>query len=268
MYPRQSIDPLSSMWAWLAHDLRFYRMRAGLTGEMFGKIMGVVRSTVSRMESGEYRINDDHARALDQHFNTGGHFARLLHYARLGHDPGWFMEHVGIESQAEVVRNYELSLIPGLLQTKAYARALFTAAGSMDVETQVAARMARQEILNREEPPFLWVLMDESVLHRMIGGSEVMKEQLAWLLEVSERPNVGLRVIPANTGFHLGLEGSFVVFSLKSGDVAYVEATEGGRLIRGAPEVRSVMQRYERIGAKALPEDSSRSLIQQVMEAL
>ena len=93
MLVRPSPDPMGSMWAWMAHDLRFYRKRARLSGEDFGRIMGVVRSTVSRMESGEYKISDDHAEALDKYFDTGGHFLRLLTYARTAHDPEWYGSH-------------------------------------------------------------------------------------------------------------------------------------------------------------------------------
>jgi transcriptional regulator with XRE-family HTH domain len=104
MYACPSPDPLSSMWAWIAHDLRFYRTKHRMTGEEFGKIMGVVRSTVSRMESGEYKIHDDHAKALDDYFDTGGHFQRLLFYACLGHDPAWFASRLDNERKASVVK--------------------------------------------------------------------------------------------------------------------------------------------------------------------
>jgi transcriptional regulator with XRE-family HTH domain len=257
------------MWAWLAYDLRFYREKHKLSGEAFGKIIGAVRSTVSRMEYGDLKIDEKQAKAIDDHLDTGGHFLRLLTYAKLGHHPDWFKEHLGYETRASLLRIFELSLVPGLLQTEEYAHALFKSAGERDIDAQLAQRMSRQTILTRDPPPSLWILLDEQVLRRAIGGPRVMRAQLARLLEVADQPDVILRVIPASTGYHLGLEGStFKILTVAEGDVAYTEATGGGRLILGTDEVRSFALRYDRIGAKALPEDPSRSLIAQVMEAI
>jgi transcriptional regulator with XRE-family HTH domain len=272
------------MWAWLSHDLRFYRLKHNLSGERFGRIIGVVRSTVSKLEHGIPKINEDQARALDEHFQTGGHFFRLLWYARLGHDPDWFKEHIGYEIRAEIIRIFELALIPGLLQTEEYARALFTQAGERNAEDHVATRMRRQEIFDRDRPPFLWVLLDECAL-RPVADPDVMKAQLARLLELCEQPNVSLRVVPMSAGYHQGLEGSGFIRNLRGnprlqageevktltveeGDMAYTDATGGGRLIRSTSEVRTFNERYHRIGAKALPEDPSRRLIRQAMEAM
>jgi transcriptional regulator with XRE-family HTH domain len=260
-----SPDPLSSMWAWIAHDVRFYRVRARMNGEDFGKIMGVVRSTVSRFESGEYKIKDNHARALDKYFNTGGHFQRLLHYARLGHDPDWLKDRLEKERDASIIKVYTAQVIPALLQTREYATALISA-GGRDVETLVSERMARQEIFDRQPPPELWVILDECVLHKLVGGREVMKGQLAHLLKMSELPNVVIRVIGTEAGAHVGLDGSFMVMSLDAGDVAYAEAPGGGRLIATTADVRSYGIRYDRIGQQALPEGASRDLIRQTME--
>jgi transcriptional regulator with XRE-family HTH domain len=267
MRSKPSPDPLSSMWAWIAHDLRFYRTKQGMTGDEFGKIMGVVRSTVSRMESGEYKIHDDHAKALDEHFDTGGHFQRLLFYARLGHDPAWFATRLDNERKASVIKVFEAQVIPGLLQIREYATALIEA-GGLDVEQLVEERMARQEIFNREHPPELWVIITECTLHQLIGGREVAKAQLAHLLEMSRRPNVSIRIVPRSAGAHMGYDGSFVIMSLDDGDVAYASASGGGRLIATADEVREYSKRYDRIGQKALPEDLSRDLIRKVMEEL
>ncbi|GAA2629990.1 hypothetical protein GCM10010411_79670 [Actinomadura fulvescens] len=159
MSAKPSPDPMSSMWAWLAYDLRFYRTRARMSGETFGRIIGVVRSTVSRLESGDLRLDEKQAAALDTHFATGGHFLRLLTYAKLGHDPDWFKEHLGYESRASLLKIYELSLIPGLLQTPDYARACFEVAGAEDVEAEVSARIARQETLERSPRPVMTVVL-------------------------------------------------------------------------------------------------------------
>ncbi|WP_433338852.1 DUF5753 domain-containing protein [Spirillospora sp. CA-294931] len=126
--------------------------------------------------------------------------------------------------------------------------------------------MKRQEVLTRKRPPLLWVLMDESVLYRPVGGPGVMREQLARLVEASDTPHVMIRVIPQATGFHLGLDGSFNTLTMESSESAYVEAPGGGRLIQGNTEVREFGVRWDRIGASALPWDSSRDLVARAME--
>lgn len=268
MSPATSPDPLFSMWAWIAHDLRFYRTRANMSGEVFGRIMSVVRSTVSRMESGEYKIRDEHAAALDKYFNTGGHFGRLLYYAQMGHDPDWFKGRLDKEQQALVIKAYEALVIPGLLQTRAYATALVASGTITDVERLVEERLARQEIFQKNPPPLLWVIMNECALHQIIGGGEVMKEQLARLLELSELPNMTIRIVPRVAGAHIGLNGSFTVMSATTGDVAYASAAGGGRLIATLEEVRQYSLRYDRIGQQALPEMLSRDVIRRAMEEL
>jgi transcriptional regulator with XRE-family HTH domain len=263
-----SPDPMISMWAWLAYDLRFYRTRAHMSGSALCRVMDVARSSLSRLETGHAKLDEKQAMVLDRYWNTGGHFLRLLTYAKLGHDPDWFKEHVGYEARASVLRIFELALVPGLLQTEDYARALFEAAGFEDLDEQVAGRMSRQETLDRRPRPLLWILLTESVLDWPIGGPKVMRAQLNHLLHISELPNVIIRVVPRSSGAHIGGDGAFKIMTVPEGDVAYSEAHGGGRLILSTAEIRAYGNRYERIGAKALPEDSSRSLIEHVMETM
>jgi transcriptional regulator with XRE-family HTH domain len=266
--PKPSPDPKSSMWAWLAHDLRFYRTQRGLSGEAVGKLINCGRSSVSRLENNEAKLDERQAAVLDERWQTGGHFSTILWYARLGHDPNWFKQHLDIEAEAFVIKVYEASLVPGLLQLPEYARELLTAGGAPNVEELVAERMSRQAILDRESPPLLLVLLSENVLHWPVGGAVVMRKQLAHLLELADRPNIGIRVVPRSAGAHPGLDGSFKIMTGASGDVAFTESPGGGRLVPSTTEVRSYVTRYDRIGQKALPEDQSRQLIIKIMEAM
>jgi hypothetical protein len=212
-------------------------------------------------------MNDYQARALDEHWQLNGHFGRLLRYARSAHDPDWFQEHVHYEARASVLKIYELSLIPGLFQTRDYARALLEAGQVVeDVEAALEVRMARQEVLNNKPRPLLWVLLAESLLELPVGGPGVMKAQLSRLLEVSEFPNVTVRIVPRSAGAHPGLDGCFKILTVKEGDVAFVDAPEGGRLILGTIEARGFAVRFDRIGAVALPVGPSRTLIAHAME--
>jgi hypothetical protein len=159
--------------------------------------------------------------------------------------------------------------VPGLFQTEDYARTMLTAARVVkDVEAVVRRRMERQQLLTREDPPLLWVLLDEGVLDRPVGGSAVMRAQLERMLEVGSLPNVSIRVIPRAAGFHVGLEGSFVLATIPNGEVAYMEAWGGGRLEEDRAAIRRYGTLYDRIGAEALPESSSRTLIRQILEKM
>ncbi|MCW2947170.1 MAG: transcriptional regulator, family, partial [Actinoallomurus sp.] len=239
------------------------------TGTEMGTILGCVRSTVSRLESGELKIDERQAAALDKRWNTGGHFLRLLKYAKLGHNPDWFREHMEFEAKASVLKICEPAMVPGLLQTEDYARAVFSAGGSSDVDSLVATRMARQEVVSRPNPPLVLVLLDEGAIDRPVGGRrEVMSGQLGRLLDVSALPHVMLRIVPKSAGYHVGLEGAFKVLTVGSIDVAYTDAGGGGRLIMDAAEVRAFGIRFDRVGTDALSRSSTRTLIEQVRESL
>ncbi len=268
MPARELLDPDSSMWDWIAADLRFWRLKHGLSGSQLGRILSCSRHTVSNLEAGRFKLSDAQAVALDRHFDLNGHFGRMLKYAREGHSPDWFREHLGYEARARQLKIYELAMVPGLLQTEAYACYQFTEAGLRDIEGQVAARMTRQEILSKQSPPFIWVLLDEGVVDRPMGGPEVMREQLAKLLELSMLPHVSIRVVPKSAGWHFGLEGAFKVMTVETSDVVYTEANGGGRLALSTLEVEAFAVRYDKIGVKAMPEGSSRALIEELMEAM
>ncbi|MCW2946709.1 MAG: transcriptional regulator, family [Actinoallomurus sp.] len=269
MVAKPSPDPMSSMWSWLAHDLRLYRMRAKMTQDDLGRVLGCVKSTVSRLEGAQLQIDEKQAAKLDTLWNTYGHFARLLAFARRANDPDWIKQHAEFEAKATEIKTFEALLIPGLLQTREYARQVFTSGSDVDdVDELLEARMLRQEALTRPKPPRLWVLLDEGVINRPAGCPEVMRDQLARLLEESKRPNVSVRVVPRSCGLHAGLGGSFKILYHELGDVAYSEAQFGGRLVVSNTEVRGLTVRYDRIGAHALPEGPSRDLIEQNMEAI
>jgi hypothetical protein len=167
-----------------------------------------------------------------------------------------------------VIKAFETLYVPGLLQTADYARAALIAGAHVDPESGVATRLARQEILERPNPPLLWAIIDQAVLCRPVGGSKVMKAQLAHLLELGDRANIGVRVVPWSAGEYIGQDGAFKILTSDKTDVAYAEAPTGGRLVLEPNEVRGFGLRYDRVGAKALPEDLSRGLILEVMEAI
>lgn len=256
------------MWAWIAYALRWNRIERGETGDVLAKRLNCARSTISRLESGEAKLADKQAAVCDKEWRTGDFFATALYYARLGYSPNWLQSLTEFENRASMIYSYAGQLVPALLQTPDYARALLVAGRNKDVEGDLAKRMARQVLLDKPDPPELSVLLSESVLDIPVGGPAVMCAQLGHLLAMSERSNIVVRVVPRDAGAHEGLDGPFKIFTVREGDVGFVEAPTGGRLVPETDEARELRSRFERIGNVALPVHSSRKLITSLMEAM
>ncbi|WP_051301503.1 Scr1 family TA system antitoxin-like transcriptional regulator [Actinomadura rifamycini] len=260
-------DPKRSMWDFIAFYLRFCRNKRGLSGEAVGRVIKTSKATVSRIENGVDRLDGQRAALLDKEWNTGGVFSLLVWYASIGHDPEWLAQLKTFEQRARMIRIFEPMLITGLLQTEDYARALLHGGGVADPEPSVAERMERREVLDRA---FVLLILSEVALRWPVGSPEIMRAQLAHLLEMADRPNITVHVIPQSfeTGAFPGLDGGLkLVTGNDFGEVAYTESLGGGRLISSPVDVAEYGIIYARISAKALPEHRSRDLIKQAMEA-
>lgn len=268
MRMKDPADPQGSLWGLIGYHLRHLRTMQGLTGPDAAQVMGVAPSTISRIESGEQRLTEKHAMKIDKGWRTGGLFGYLIYYARRASDPDWYKSLKEFEQAALELRIFGVLHIPGLVQTEAYARALLASGRNPNLDRALQDRLARQEVLERSTPPDLWITVAQTVLEWPVGGPEVMKEQLKRLLTLSEQQNIYLRVVPRSVGAYEGLDGPFQIVKTPGGggDVAFVEAAVEGRLVVDVDDVYAFRNRWERIGAKALPEDLSRGLIQQVME--
>ncbi|WP_433476020.1 helix-turn-helix domain-containing protein [Spirillospora sp. CA-142024] len=263
------LDPDNDHWHWLACDLRIWRIERNMTQAALGEMLGVTKSHVSNWESGRENIPMKHAETLDLIWRARGHFARLRRLAEKSHDPGWWSQYTPLEAKASRVSYWALAIVPGLLQTRDYAHALLEDGQIIeDVEATVAARMARQEILERERPPELRVLISEAALEQPVGGAEVMRQQLAHLITLSSRRNVILRAIPRTVGAHIGLDGSFTLLTGERWSAAYMEANTGGRLTHDPTMLEDFVRRFDLIGAEALSASASRSHIARIMEAM
>ncbi|MEO3824909.1 Scr1 family TA system antitoxin-like transcriptional regulator [Actinomadura sp. B10D3] len=267
MTTNASPNPKTGLWAFTAYYLRFCRNQRGLSGEAVGRLINASKATVSRIENGVDRLDGTRAALLDKAWETGGLFTLLVWYASIGHDPQWLAQLKTFEQRARLIRVFEPLLISGLLQTEEYARALLTGGGVSDPERDVAERMERQGVLDRA---FVKVLLSETALRWPVGSPEIMREQLAHLLNLAEQPNLILHVIPQTfeTGAYPGLDGGLkLVTGDDFGEVAYTESLGGGRLISSPVEVAECAILFARISAKALPEQRSKKLIKQAMEA-
>jgi transcriptional regulator with XRE-family HTH domain len=254
-------------------ELRRARTAAGLSQDQLGQRLGYSGAQVGKVETGERAPAQDFAGACDRAFpDAGGLFGRLYQLARRwdGGYPSWFAEWVDSERRATSLRWWEPLLIPGLLQTADYARAIL-AADPETTEDQldelVAARLERQAILDKPNPPALWVVLDEAVLHRLIGTRKTMYDQLLVLADTSCRSNITVQIVPAEIGVHAGLLGAFIVagFDNAPGTV-YMESPDQGQTTELPSVVRRLSLTFDTLRADALPRGASRDLIGKVAE--
>ena len=177
----------------------------------------------------------------------------------------WFREWVSIEQEAASLRSFQPLVVPGLLQTEEYARALHEGASPLvgdAMEQQVAARMARQVVLDRPAPPQFVAVLDNSVLTRAVGGPKVMREQLAHLVEVGRRPRVHLHLVPETVGAYPGLNGAFVLATPADGDdVGYLDNQLHGTIVERHADVKSLRQTWESVRAEAMPHGATLAAI-------
>ncbi len=199
-----------------------------------GDLVPCDKATVSRIEAGLSQPDDAFARACDAAFpQMSGWFTRFYSDSRSWGEafPPAFRPFAACGAEAVALRWFEHSLVPGLLQTEDYARAVletYPNTTKAQVDERLAARLARQAVLDRDDPPLFWVLLDEAVLHREIGSPIVMHSQLLHVADVARRPNVTVQVIPG-MGAHLGLSGAFGIAEMSDRrSIAYLETSAGG----------------------------------------
>jgi transcriptional regulator with XRE-family HTH domain len=269
MPARRDLDPEASPLHFFGAEVRRAREAAGMTLAELGALVPCDASTVSRIESGILSPSDRFAVACDEAFpQMGGWFTRFYRSSGqwTGPYPPWFLDWLKIEREATALRWWEPILIPGLLQTADYARALFRAwqrAGSDEqVEDLVAGRLQRQAILDRADPPELWVLLDEAALHRPVGSAKVMHGQLEHLADMTGRASVTVQVVPADLGAHGGMLGAFILAD-PSGTLYLETAVEAQITGRSALTERAALM-FDRLRADALPRGASRDLIVKV----
>jgi hypothetical protein len=175
------------------------------------------------------------------------------------------------EAKSNAMHKYMAHSIPGLLQTDAYAREVLRLGQPWctedEIEEKVAARIRRQALLLRADPPLLWVVLDEAVIRRPVGGAAVMRDQLTAVLDASRSPLVEVQVLPFSVGGHSAMGGSLTLLSFENAsDVAYLEAGHSGELVEDRAMVARHSYRYDLVHARALSPEASAALIQQAME--
>ncbi|MFJ1729786.1 helix-turn-helix domain-containing protein [Streptomyces sp. NPDC088254] len=264
----------------LGAELRALRTGAGLTSDEAARLVGWHQSKVSRIETGSSGAKPADVRSLLDAYGVGDPQLREVMLALAGLDDGAGRDHwwhayrgvlpptyrdfISLESQARAMRTLETTVVPGLLQTAEYARAVTRAAvGGVPEErldTLVEVRLTRQEVLRARPPLELDAVLDEAVLRREVGGPEVMARQLERLMEAARLPQVRLQVLPFTAGAHIGVTGPFVVFSFSSTsdlDVVVLDHLTSTLYLERKEDLRVYTEAFNALQANALsPEDS------------
>jgi transcriptional regulator with XRE-family HTH domain len=259
----------------LAAELRRLREAGGLTGDDVAEQLGWSASKVSRLENARQTPRfADVKRLLDLYDIQGAQRDQLLQLARDAVRKGWweafsdalpeqYASYIGLEIEAEAIWQWETQVVPGLLQTEAYALSVEQWSHSIEVippsrvDARVEARLARQEVLTRPTPLQLWIILDEALLLRRYGDADVMREQLHHLREMAELPNLKLQVLPLD-GPHPIATGSFTLLQfppasgIKFHDVAYIEHLNGCSYLEEETETYRHRLSFERLSAEAL----------------
>ncbi|MGY4959005.1 helix-turn-helix domain-containing protein [Streptomyces nigrescens] len=260
-------DPTSSLLAFFGSELERIRTAAGVSQGECAAEAHTTQSMISKIEHACRVPSEDLARDLDAALKTGGHFLRLYPLVIKYAYPSWFLPFIELEREATSMRVFESQIIPGLLQTEDYARAMLTAVRPDNLEDLVAARMSRQEVFERPMPPRMWFVMDEQALRRPIGGADVWRVQLESLLKAGQSPRTVIQVVPRKVVAHGGLAGPFTVLGFEEGaDVLYVDGFSQGRTALDASEVAAGAHAYDLLKAVALSPEESAELIGGYME--
>ena len=272
----------------LGARLRSLRQDKGLTREEAGYAIRGSESKISRMELGRVAVKQRDVTDLLKLYGVDdpGEHERLLNLAREASTPGWwqaygdvlstwFQNYLDLEQAAELIRTYEVQFVPGLLQTDAYARAVIMlghgTAPSPQIDRRAELRMARKQLLGRPDPPRLWAVIDEAVLHRPIGGPSVLRAQIESLIEVAELGNVRLQVIPFRSGGHAAAGGAFSILRFPQQevpDVVYIEHLTSGLYLDRREDVDHYAAAMGRLVIEAEPPNRTPELLREALRDL
>jgi transcriptional regulator with XRE-family HTH domain len=268
--------------------LRRLREDRGITLEDAGDTIRASHSKMSRMELG--RVGFKPRDVLDLLALYGVHDERelmaMLARVRDANAPGpwqpysdilpdWFQRYLDLEAAASLIRTYEVQFVPGLLQTKEYARAVVRLghgeAREEEIDLRVHVRLERQALLNRSKPPQLWAVLDEAALRRPLGGLRVMRDQIQALIEATELPNVKLQVIPLEAGGHSAVGGSFTILRFPHDDlpdIVYLEQLTNAQYLDKREDVDRYAETVGRLVVEAEPPTRTVEVLHQVLHRL
>nr|WP_213450588.1 helix-turn-helix transcriptional regulator [Micromonospora sp. NBRC 107566] len=272
----------------LGSQLRRLREAKNITRETAGYEIRASESKISRMELGRVGFKERDVADLLSLYGVKDRAERqsLLELARQANSPGWwhryndvlsgwFSPYIGLESAAALIRTYEVQFVPGLLQTREYARAVVSLdqgrTSEEEVERRVELRMDRQQLLIRPDAPQLWAVVDEAVLRRPIGGAQVMRGQIAALVEATKLPNVRIQVIPFHAGGHAGAGGAFTLLRFAEQDlpdIVYMEQLTSALYLDKRDDLDYYAAAMERLCVEADPPGRTGQILERILADL
>lgn len=270
--PKESdLYPSESPTALFGFELRRLRKVRGWSQIQLSKLVPYSVGTISMIETAQRSPSEEFARFCDEALGAEGALVRLWPMVSHTAAPMWFRPWLDVEATAESLRTWQPLVVPGLLQTEDYARAILGGEIGVtpeQIEDQVTARMERQAILKRAVPPLFWAVIDEAVLHRPIGSPAVMAAQVTHLFEVAQTSRIAIQVLPLSACSTTGLGGGFAIAQTQGVfDTAYVESAGVMSRVTERPEDVSVLTyRYEGIRSEALSKRESLELIKETLQ--
>jgi transcriptional regulator with XRE-family HTH domain len=272
----------------LAAELRRLRERADLTIDEVADRLEWSTAKISRIENARVSVLPRDVKFLLHAYGGVDDAGRelLLTLARESRQKGWWQQYgdaipdwfqvfVGLEAEASSIWGYDAEFVPGILQTDDYARAVHRAqlmnATADEIDRLVYLRMQRQKALVSDDAPEVWLVLNESVVRRVVGSSQIMRDQLERLVETSNLPNVTLQVVPFNAGAHPAMDGSFYLLGFpepSDPNIVYIEYHTGALYLENNQEVTRYRLMFDHLRAAALSVDASRSIMERAAEEL
>ncbi|WP_280417424.1 helix-turn-helix domain-containing protein [Nocardia carnea] len=269
----------------LGGQLRKLRESKKITREAAGEAIRGSHAKISRLELGRSSFKERDIRDLLTLYGITDPEEResFLDLARKANEPGWwhrygdllpswFGQYLGLEQAASKIRTYESHLVPGLLQTPDYARAVVTLGyEDADTDRRVAFRQRRQEILHRNDPPVVWAVIDEAALHRPVGGPEVHRAQMEHLLDLTRLPNVTIQVVPFSAGEHPAAGSSFTILRFAEPDlpdIVYLEQLTSALYLDRREDLALYLSVMDRLSVQAATPENSRAIIAEYTKGL
>ncbi len=267
----KDLDPSSSPRAMIGAELRHARERAGLSQAELGEPLFVSGSFIGQLEAGTRRLHLEYAVQIDEILGTNGFFERNCRALAKSKYPDHFAEAAEAEAIATGIREYAQLLIPGLLQTKAYAEAVFRAykptAPDAEIDDLVAARLERAHLLDDPTTPLLWAILDEAVLRRAVGGGAVMAKALRHVADLARGHRIIVQVLPFAAGAHASMHSSLKLMEFEDAPpLSFVEAPDMGKLQDDPATVARHTLMFNLLQAAALSPRDSLALIESVTE--
>lgn len=273
----------------LVAELRRLRDESGLPREEVAERLEWHASKIKRIETGRWeRLSPTDLRALLDVYGVTEREQQdvYVRLARESKEKGWWHSYrdvlpnpyavlIEMEAEAASFRSFELAVVPGLLQTEDYTRALIRGdrreASDEEIQRRVEVRTTRQQVLQRENTPRFWAILDEAALRRQVGGKEVMRAQYHHLVKMTKLPKVTVQVIPFTQGAHTAMSSSFTILEFPEEmdpDVVYVETMAGDLYLEEKPDVQERVLAFEHLRASALSEQDTLAFISDIAEGL